>query len=91
LLSWTNGLLFAGSLLPLPFVDGGVLLKWTLVGQGRPVEQADHTVGQTNLLLGAVTAAISLVLALKRQGKAAILGLIQGSMLVAAGLGKLNF
>lgn len=90
LMSLTNGFLFGGSLLPLPFVDGGVLLKWSLVAQGRSVDQADQAVRQANLLLGGVTTAISLVLGLKWPGKAALLGLIQGSMLVATGLGKLK-
>jgi hypothetical protein len=47
-----HGLIFAGSLLPLPFFDGGVLLKWSLVARGLSPEEADSRVRQANLGLG---------------------------------------
>ena len=90
LLSFINGLEGAGSLLPLPFIDGGVLLKWGLVEQGRPVEEADQVVRQANLLIGSLAAFIGLILLLKRQSKGAILSLVNAGMFVAAGLDKLK-
>jgi Zn-dependent protease len=90
LLSFINGLLGAGSLLPLPFIDGGVLLKWSLVERGQPAEEADQVVRQANLLIGILAAAIGLILVLKRQSKGAILSLVNAGMFVATGLDKLK-
>lgn len=43
---WLNGLIAVGSLLPLPFIDGGVILKWTLVERGysrmQPIRRFDR-------------------------------------------------
>lgn len=36
-----HGLILTGSLAPLPIVDGGSLLKWTLVERGRTPAEAD--------------------------------------------------
>jgi Zn-dependent protease len=88
--SLINGLLGAGSLLPLPFVDGGVLLKWSLVERGQPVGKADQVVRQANLSIGILAVAIGLILVLKRQSKGAILSLVNAGMFVAAGLDKLK-
>ena len=90
LLSLINGLLGAGSLLPLPFIDGGVLLKWSLVERGQPAAEADQVVRQANLSIGILAAAIGLILVLKRQSKGAILSLVNAGMFVAAGLDKLK-
>jgi hypothetical protein len=90
LLSVINGLLGAGSLLPLPIVDGGVLLKWGLVESGQTTAQADHVVRQANLIIGALSAAIGFILLLTRQGKGAILSLVNAGMFLAAGLDKLK-
>ncbi len=35
-------LIFAGSLAPLPIVDGGSILKWTLVESGKAPQEADQ-------------------------------------------------
>ena len=43
-----------GSLAPVPVVDGGTILKWKLVEAGQSIDQADKTVHQTSLGLGAV-------------------------------------
>ena len=39
-----HGLLLVMSLFPVPMVDGGVLLKWTLVARGSAPAQADLTI-----------------------------------------------
>ncbi len=41
-------LLFVASLMPVPIVDGGTILKWTLVAHGRTETQADETVRRIN-------------------------------------------
>jgi Zn-dependent protease len=48
----TNSVLSTASLLPIPGIDGGPLLKWLLVESGKSREQADETVKKANLALG---------------------------------------
>lgn len=51
-------LILIGSLAPLPIVDGGSILKWTLVERGQTPSQADDTIRRIDLVLG-ILAAIS--------------------------------
>jgi len=44
----TNQFLFAVSLLPIPGIDGGPILKWSLVDKGYEIEEADQVVQKTN-------------------------------------------
>jgi Zn-dependent protease len=53
-----HGFILIGSLLPFPMVDGGSILKWTLVKRGRTPLQADGIVRRINWIM-AVLAGIS--------------------------------
>jgi hypothetical protein len=57
----TNLFLTTVSLLPIPGIDGGPILKWTLVDRGKTSQEADEVVRKTNgplaLLLGLVSSA----------------------------------
>lgn len=87
---WVHGFLGFGSLMPIPFIDGGTILKWSLVEQGQTPEQADESVKQANLALGGLFGLVGLLGALlKRWGLAAVCGLV-ATQLIAIGLGKLN-
>ncbi|MCJ7715542.1 MAG: hypothetical protein MUO54_03355 [Anaerolineales bacterium] len=44
----TNQFLFVVSLLPIPGIDGGPVLKWSLVEKGCDIEEADRAVQQVN-------------------------------------------
>jgi len=92
-LGWSSlghGLLLAGSLAPLPIVDGGTILKWTLVEQGRTPEQADSVVRQAGLLTGAGAAAAGVALAARRHWLPA-LGLLAGAAVaIAAAMDKIR-
>jgi Zn-dependent protease len=46
-------------LFPVPYIDGGPLLKWTLVERGRTVEEADEVVKDVNKVFGVVMAGAS--------------------------------
>jgi Zn-dependent protease len=48
----TNIFLSTVSLLPIPGIDGGPLLKWTLVEGGKSQERADEVVKKVNLAMG---------------------------------------
>ncbi len=48
----TNIFLPTVGLLPIPFIDGGPVLKWSLVARGRTVPEADQAVRRVNVVLG---------------------------------------
>lgn len=85
-----HGMILGGSLAPLPIVDGGSILKWTLVEQGRTPEEADDTIKQVNLGLGVAATTTGVGLATKRRWLPAIGLLLIGTAAVAAALGKLR-
>ena len=47
-----NTFLSAVGLLPIPGIDGGPILKWSLVDRGHTPHQADHVVRNVNGVLG---------------------------------------
>lgn len=75
-----------GSFLPLPIIDGGVILKWSLVRRGHPPAQAGQIVNRASIGLGAAAfTAASLLFALGRRTLALLLA-IGGALATAAGL-----
>jgi len=50
----TNKFLFTVSLLPIPGIDGGTILKWSLVDKGYEIEKADQVVQNVNGLLSII-------------------------------------
>ncbi|MCK5053435.1 MAG: hypothetical protein KAR65_04115 [Anaerolineales bacterium] len=48
----TNAFLSAVSLLPIPGIDGGPILKWSLVDRGRTVEEANQVIRKVDGGLG---------------------------------------
>jgi len=59
----TNIFISTVALLPIPGIDGGPILKWSLVERGQSPQIADETVKKVNLALGsglAVTAGVAL-------------------------------
>ena len=55
-----HGLLLIMSLTPLPPVDGGTILKWTLVAKGRTEREADKVVRQIDWILGSIIGSIGI-------------------------------
>lgn len=56
-----NVILPSLSLLPIPGLDGGSLLKWSLVERGRSIREADEEVKKVNLVVGSGLGATSAV------------------------------
>ena len=85
-----NCALTAIAWLPIPSLDGGSILKWSLVLRGRSSEKADEAVKQVNLAVGAGLAAGS-VMALKKRRKWIGAGMaIFVSICLGIGLGLLK-
>ena len=84
----TNLFLLTVALLPIPGIDGGPILKWSLVEQGYTPEQADQAVRKVDGVLGVILGILSLLSF--RFGKrllGAFLGLLGlASLGVASGL-----
>jgi hypothetical protein len=85
-----HGLLLGGSLAPLPFVDGGTLLKWTLVDGGRTQDEADAVVRQVDLALGAAATTAGLGLAARRRWLPALGLVAAGAIAIAAALDRIR-
>jgi hypothetical protein len=86
-----HSFILIGSLVPLPMVDGGTILKWNLVEAGQSPEQADHTVRNTSLVLGAALLSLGAILGVlgKRRWVGGLL-VAGGAAGVAAGRGWLK-
>ncbi len=82
--------IFLGSLAPLPIVDGGSILKWTLVERGQTPEEAEQVVERTGLVAGAAALGASAALAAKRKWLPALGMLAAGGVAIAASLGKIK-
>jgi hypothetical protein len=62
----TNAFIAGVGLTPLPMIDGGPLLKWSMVARGRTPQQADELVRQVDGAIVPVCAVLGL-LALRRR------------------------
>lgn len=84
--SASHAFILLGSLAPLPFVDGGTLLKWTLVARGRSPDEADRMVHRTSMAAGAVLLGVGTLLTMAKRRILALLSMVAGAIAVAAGL-----
>lgn len=57
-----HGLLLIMSLVPVPMVDGGALLKWTVVARGRAPAEADTLVTRVDQWIAIVAAGLGAIL-----------------------------
>jgi Zn-dependent protease len=85
-----NTFLCTASLLPIPGIDGGPILKWWLVGRGRTPQAADETVKGVNWALsGGLGIAAGVALKRRRWLLGTILALFAG-LALAVGLGLIE-
>lgn len=92
-----HGLILLGSLAPLPFVDGGSLVKWTLVEGGQSEAEADALVRKVDLAWGMACTTTGVLVVATGSGKPArqrwlpALGLFAiGGIAIAAALDKIR-
>ncbi len=83
-----HGFILVGSLMPLPMVDGGTLLKWTWVERGRTPAEADLLVRRTSLAVGGVASVAGLALAAGRRWLPAAVLAAGGLVAMVVGLRK---
>jgi Zn-dependent protease len=85
-----NTFLCTMSMLPIPGIDGGPILKWSLVENGRAPEEADQVVRKVNCVFGVILAILS---ALAMEKKRTLLGLLMApfaALMLAIGSGLLR-
>ncbi len=82
-----NLLLMTVGMLPMPGIDGGPVLKWSLVEMGRTPEEADRVVARVDVALGAGMAAAGAVKLKQRRWWQAALLLSMGLAMLSMGLG----
>jgi hypothetical protein len=85
-----HGLILIGSLAPLPIVDGGSLLKWTLVDRGRTHAQADQIVKQAGIATGVAATGVGVMFATRRRWLPAVGLIVVGMVAIGAALGKIR-
>ncbi|HNP85678.1 MAG: hypothetical protein JST60_13680 [Chloroflexi bacterium SZAS-1] len=85
-----HGLQLMMSLLPLPPVDGGTILKWTLVARGKTESEADKVVGRVDWILGSIVilAGIGLIFVQKWTMGLILLGV--GGIVFGVAAGKIR-
>ena len=67
----SHGMIFGGSLMPIGMVDGGTLLRWTLIDKGWTAGEADSQVRRAGFGVGigvGVTAVVGLLVRWMRSG-----------------------
>ena len=85
-----NLFLCTASLLPIPGIDGGPILKWSLVDSGRSVAEADDLVKKADLIVGAgLGAAAGLAMKRRRKLLGALLGMF-AALALAVGFGLIK-
>jgi hypothetical protein len=85
-----HGLQLIMSLSPFPPVDGGTILKWTLVAKGKTATEADQAVRRVDWMLGIIVAITGLGLIFMRLRIIGFILLGVGGMIVAMVAGKIR-
>ena len=86
----TNTFLCTVSLLPMPGIDGGPILKWSLVEGGATQEEADEKVRRVNGFLGVLLGVASARAFKKRRGLIGALMALLAALALAIGSGLLR-
>ena len=85
-----HGLLFIMSLAPVPMVDGGTLLKWTLVARGRTIAKADEILRRVDWVMGIVGGVAGVVLIALQIWIAGVILVVVGVVVLCVAAGKIR-
>lgn len=85
-----HGWILLTSLSPLPMVDGGTLLKWTLVARGKTEKEADEIVRRVNWVMGMVVGLIGVVLIVMQIWIAGVILVGIGAVIIALAASKIR-
>lgn len=85
-----HGYLLIMSLAPVPMVDGGTLLKWTLVARGKAVTEADEIVRRVDWVMGIVAGIVGVVLIAMQIWIAGLILMGIGAVVIGIATGKIR-
>jgi hypothetical protein len=85
-----HGLMLIMFLSPVSIVDGGTLLKWTLVARGKPVAEADKIVRRVNWAMGIAIGIIGVGLLVMQMWIAGVLLAGLGLVVMGIAAGKIH-
>lgn len=85
-----HGWILLAALLPLPMVDGGTLLKWTLVARGRTEKEADEMVRRVGWATGIAGGVIGVGLIVMQIWIAGVILVGIGAIVIALAAGKIR-
>jgi hypothetical protein len=85
-----HGLILLAALLPLPMVDGGTLVKWTLVARGRTETEANEIVRRVDWVMGIVGGLIGVGLIAMQMWIAGVILAGIGVVVIGIAAGKIR-
>ncbi len=85
-----HALQFMMSLAPLPMIDGGSILKWTLVVNGKTVNKADEIVKRVDWVFGSIFIITAIILIFMKWWAAGIFVFILGGVILGITSGKIH-
>jgi hypothetical protein len=85
-----HAFILVGSLLPLPVVDGGSIIKWTMVIHGFSENKADKILQRFNLFLGIAAVGIGVVFFILGFWIGGIIAIGVGGISLTAAAGKIK-
>jgi Zn-dependent protease len=86
-----NAFLVSASLVPVPFLDGGPILKWSLIERGAPPAKVTAMITRSQQITGAGLLGSAVIAICKRNWLMAMLMTFLGAISLATGLGKLKY
>lgn len=85
-----HGLLLLAALFPVPIVDGGALLKWTLVARGETETEADETIRRVDWIMGIAGGLIGVGFIVMQMWIAGVILLGSSAVVIAIAAGKIH-
>jgi hypothetical protein len=85
-----HGLLLAMSLVPVPMVDGGAILKWTLVAGGKAEAEAEALVRRVDWILGSLLVLAGIGMAFTRWWTFGWVGMGAGLIILAIAAARIH-
>jgi hypothetical protein len=85
-----HGWILLAALLPLPMVDGGTLVKWTLVARGKTEKEADEMVRRVDWVLGIVGGIIGVGLLAMQMWIGGVIVAGMSAVVIAIAAGKIR-
>ena len=85
-----HAFILLGCILPLPVVDGGAIVKWTMVEKGKTEAEADDILRRVNWLLGVLLGAIGVGLIVAQVWIAGLVLVAVGGIAVGTAVGRIR-